>query len=153
MSITDELRKYARGYELYVNHQLLDIADRIDAEHERGMADAELAAAPTETQLEELGYIELPKDMNGVPIRIGDRLRHENGCFIVTEMTIGQSGAWRAWDGENGYTVLLRNATHVQPDSWERIIEDAMEAYQFDDGSSEPSIGSLVERCKRLAGE
>lgn len=29
MAITDELREYERGYELYVNHKLLEIADRM----------------------------------------------------------------------------------------------------------------------------
>lgn len=39
MALTDELRTYARGYELYVNHKLLEIADRIDAEHESDCED------------------------------------------------------------------------------------------------------------------
>lgn len=34
MSITDELRGYAKGYELLVNYRLLEIADRIDAKYD-----------------------------------------------------------------------------------------------------------------------
>lgn len=80
MSITDELRKWKGNIQTYLSSEvvlqlrceLAAIADRIDAEHERAMADAELAAAPTEAQLEELGYIKGPVDADGVPIRIGD---------------------------------------------------------------------------------
>lgn len=35
MGITDELRGYAKGYEILVNYRLLEIADRIDANVKR----------------------------------------------------------------------------------------------------------------------
>ena len=69
--ITDELRKYAKGYETLVNHKLLAIADRIDAEHERqlevlyrDMSDAE--------------YVKLPKDADGEYIHVGDLMAYED---------------------------------------------------------------------------
>lgn len=142
MSITDELREYAgkaverSDYMGGLTFDLRRIADRIDAAME--------------------DYIEPPKDADGQTIRIGDELvlQHE----VMGKPCVVDS---LEWDGEDWYFVCdegLFNVAgwthhHIQPDSWERIIEDAMGAYQFDDGSSEPSIGSLVERCKRLAGE
>ena len=80
MSITEELRDWSMDAHAgwIISRVELDalhaIADRIDAEHERGMADAELCAAPTEAQLSELGYVKLPVDADGVPIHVGDEL-------------------------------------------------------------------------------
>lgn len=137
MSITDELRGYALLFKGSATHARLDlIADRIDKTLE--------------------DYIELPKDADGEYIRVGERVqRIGNDPSTVSHMSLADDG-WRVfvkYDGSlgtgSGRPEYIR---HVQPDSWECIIEDAMEAYQFDDGSSEPSIGSLVERCKRLAG-
>lgn len=74
MAITDELREWFKDRIFMANgwQEIHDIADRIDREHERAMADAELAAAPTEAQLEEWGYVKLPVDVDGVPIHVGD---------------------------------------------------------------------------------
>lgn len=64
MSITDELREYALGWDERnrVRRDLTAIADRIDAEHERAMADAYLSGTPTDEKLTELGWIRLPVD-------------------------------------------------------------------------------------------
>jgi len=78
MGITDELRKYAQDWRETPN--LMDdldagdidgllgdfehIADRIDAEHEAMLEDARKYVYA--------GYVELPKDANGVPIHVGD---------------------------------------------------------------------------------
>ena len=86
MGITDELRLWAArelaswkmARERY--DDLIAIADRIDKEHERGMADAELSAAPTEAQLSELGYVKLPVDADGVPIHVGDEMEYYHYC-------------------------------------------------------------------------
>lgn len=63
MSITDELREYAEENECESYRKLLTaIADRIDERHERGMADAELGASPTEEQMAELGWVRKNKE-------------------------------------------------------------------------------------------
>jgi hypothetical protein len=81
MSITDELRKYANGYETLVNHKLLAIADRIDAEHERqlevlyrDMSDAE--------------YVKLPKDADGEYIHVGDKVICGVSVWTVTGLEL-----------------------------------------------------------------
>lgn len=53
MSITDELRAWVRDGK----GSLLAIADRIDAEHEKAMADAYLSGTPTDEELAELGWV------------------------------------------------------------------------------------------------
>ena len=41
---------------------------------------------------------------------------------------------------------------HVKPDTWERIIEDAVKL-GFTDPDNEHLAGKLVARCKALAGD
>lgn len=146
MSITDELRKFAwKECPSKFLERVVDIADRIDEKHE---------SVCCEIADKFDGWVIPPKDADGEIIHIGDRLRHENGEFTANDLTISVDGLWRAWDGENGYTVLLRNSTHVKPDSWERIICDALSVDR--DGRyamSGSRRDELVERCKRLAGE
>lgn len=153
MSITDELRKYAKGYEPYVNHRLLEIADRIDERHERAMADAELRISPTEAQMREMGLVKLPVDADGVPIHVGDEMT--NGIDLparVRALVLGSDG-WTAMPtcAIEGRRVEPSALRHVKPDSWERIIRDAQE-YVTEDAPLH-SVSELVGRCRRLAGE
>ena len=77
MSITDELREWVKSLYTPNSATVKDegerIADRIDAEHERAMADAYLSGTPTDEKLTELGWIRLPKDADGEAWHIGDR--------------------------------------------------------------------------------
>ena len=92
MSITDELRKWAEDNTLqdrvlttyppqHAVHGVLEtifrIADRIDAEHERVvmsvMNDALYHA--NDESMAELGWVRLPKDADGVPVRVGDVMK------------------------------------------------------------------------------
>lgn len=135
MSITDELREYALGWDERnrVRRDLEHIADRIDA------------------ALEER-YIELPKDARGQTIRIDEKLRY--GANFMRTVEAVNERAFVAWNPEDRCYALYpaENFTHVQPDSWERIIEDAcdMTARCCDDDAGK---AELVERCKRLARE
>lgn len=96
MSITDELREYVNQTPVPKSRVLMEarerfnaIADRIDAEHERAMADAYLSGTPTDEKLTELGCIRLPKDADGVPWNPGDRDEDGNE---VTELRLTSSG-------------------------------------------------------------
>lgn len=86
-SITNELRKYACGYHIYVKQKLLEIADRIDVEHKRqlevlyrDMSDAE--------------YVKLHKDTGGEYIHEHDKVDWRD-----------HAGMWR----ENATVVALCN--------------------------------------------
>ena len=70
--ITAELRKYALGWDERnrVRRELTAIADRIDAEHERVRAESIIDM--TDESMAEHGWIRLPKDADGEPIRMGD---------------------------------------------------------------------------------
>lgn len=104
MSITDELREFmdgADGYELWCPRhktELASIADRIDAEHQKaedewkakdgqswlhgyGECHAELMEGneAIAADLEEAGWMQLPKDADGKAIHIGDKMTHDFG--------------------------------------------------------------------------
>lgn len=171
--ITDELRECMRTatrfYEDMRNpyndrerlsiaeDELTAIADRIDDQHE-----AELQAEYINgyhKALEEVkdGYIKLPVDSDGVPIHVGDRIKiigGEDGTAAAIELT---EGGWSVsmrptgWDTPTLFSA--ETVRHVRPDSWERIIEDAMHAFLSDDSEVEPNVNELVERCRRLADD
>lgn len=141
MSITDELRKIAakterasgRCEKLY-RGDLDHAADRIDERIERE-------------------YVKLPVDADGVPIHVGDRV--ENNERVVRIVLTDDS-----WE-PSVYVEKLPNVlheyfchevSHYQPDSWERIIGDAVKNVMYDH-DNERIQQKLVERCKRLAGE
>ena len=139
MSITDELREYALGWDERnrVRRDLEHIADRIDAALE--------------------GCIQLPVDADGETIHLQDRMSWDNGTFNVHELNLTADG-WTTWDELHGYTVRADQCHHVQPDSWESIIEDVRRRTSDYYCNQIPCdfrkmADEMVERCKRLAGE
>lgn len=96
-------------------------------------------------------YVMLPKDADGVPIHVGDVLVHVNNLNISTKPFEVRS---LVWDGDTwtvcdrlGPTVKHSVLRHHTPDTWERIIEDALDGYHDTD------FDKLVARCKALAGD
>lgn len=170
-SITEELRECIktanRSYEdtrnpyndrevlHIVDEELLAIADRIDERHAEGVqlawADG-IARAEGDLKAFEAACVKLPVDADGVPIHIGDRVEWSNGSFTVHELKLTEDG-WQTWDSEHGYTVHADECIrHVQPDSWETIIQDAVKLGYADYPTTDYEA-ELVERCRRLAGE
>ena len=105
MSITDELRKEARGFGRYVYTApqadcLTAIADRIDAEYER--VKAESIIDMTDENMAESGWVRLPVDADGVPIHVGDVMENIV-CPPVhrEEMGVGVE-CFYGWDDGNG---------------------------------------------------
>jgi hypothetical protein len=91
-----------------VNHKLLAIADRIDAEHERqlevlyrDMSDAE--------------YVKLPKDADGEYIHVGDVMDGYGKTIEVVELRYGRSGWVLISRDGNGYADTFAFAHHHAP--------------------------------------
>ena len=163
MSITDELRSYARavwteedyGRVVHIpNGKLLAIADCIDKCHEDIIGEFRREYEDFKN-CRDIDYVKLPVDADGVPIHVGDEVV-EDGCGVpykVMSMKLFDD----CWDvGECGMNPNL--CRHYQPDSWERIIEDAYQLdVAFGEGTEEYArtsvVRELVERCRRLAGE
>ena len=157
MSITDELREYAKGRTDYrPRERLLAIADRIDRQCWRECDKAYIKGFcdGTDADKNAMGYVKLPVDADGVPIHVGDRMAFEDGeefdVIGISDSTLffmdddfADAAAW----------TQAGNKHHVQPDSWERIIEDAIIYANSDTQGSRERFVELVERCKRLAGD
>ena len=95
MRITDELRKWACGLNTYNRNELqvLAIADRIDAEHEKAMSEQPYTidmVPMTDESMAEHGWIRLPKDADGEYVHIGDRVENNERVvrIVLTE------GSW-----------------------------------------------------------
>lgn len=165
MSITDELRGFVDGH-LYLGATVLGgwkevalaIADRIDAEHELAMAAAALITGIpiTDEHMVEHGWIRLPKDADGEYIHIGDVMVYADGNTCPLPVVALVPPTVFLTDEGPRYADMCRH----QPDTWERIIRDAIaegmarELSNLNGGydrSDSLSNASLVARCKTLA--
>lgn len=150
MKETDELRRVAaktecangRCEKLY-RGDLERIADRIDAEHERGMLKAQAEGidmgfasaddwlADHEDAMEEHGWVRLPLDADGVPIHVGDVLDPPADCEDYAPLLVmrliydGYENEW-FFDGDaGGFCGLVGEYMDVA--GWTHHHEDACE--------------------------
>ena len=98
MSITDELREYALGWDEgnRVRRDLTAIADRIDAEHERELAEQQdsltVGMQPmTDENMAEHGWVRGPLDADGKMWRSGDM---SDSNWGVIEGIAYEDGRW-----------------------------------------------------------
>lgn len=153
MSITDELRDWSMDAHAgwIISRVELDalhaIADRIDKEHAEAVADAlQLRGEPDR-------WVELPVDADGVPIHVGDVMefsRFDVSYNPAVKVDGIGAGVFFSFDKKLGrFAQKDANAyRHVQPDSWESIMDDAEKLARGDNAA----VMELVERCRRLAG-
>ena len=147
------------GKSLYLTQDALnekdtvaELADAIEQEHERVVYDMSREFDEWKHDRDTC-WVKLPVDADGVPIRVGDVMEFgEHGP--VQKLELWSDDSWVVVDEyEPGhFTRWHPNACHhVQPDSWERIIEDAIHA-----GATEVNNdvrGNLITRCRALAGD
>ena len=119
--MTDEQRKRIHGIEqLHKEIQVLD-ENNIDTYELVRIADA------IEREVEE-GYIELPKDKNGVPIRLGDRVCSAyGGTYEVARVTREDYNGTTTWyieDFSSNYSLGPEDLTHHKPPTVEDVLED-----------------------------
>ena len=91
-------------------------------------------------------------DADGVEIHVGDTVWHCIGIYdeLVVEEIDDESG-WVRTRSANGGCLSVYNThlTHIAPDSWERLEEDAAD---LDDMPCDFNAKDLVRRAKALAG-
>lgn len=102
------------------------------------------------------GWIELPKDADGVPIRVGDVMVYADGNTCPLPVVALVPPAVFLTDDGPRYADMCRHA----PDTWERIIEDAIgegmarqrnnDSGNFCERANPMNNGDLVARCKAL---
>lgn len=99
-------------------------------------------------------YQLLPKDADGVPIHVGDEMEWPDGStfdvvgisantLFYVERDFDDSAQWTA----------AHDKRHRKPDSWERIILDAVNVESLAHDVPQVIVDKLVERCRRVAGE
>lgn len=166
--ITGELRGACRESDVY--HVMSDTVDRtvifdgdrfdglcdnIDAVHaqlerdyarvkaERDSMAAALDAAQGEhAYAPESHYMMLPKDADGVPIHVGDWITGRWDAKAKVVAVTSDDVYW--WEPDGCHWCHAFEVRHHVPDTWERIIMDAVCGGDEDE---------LVARCKALAGE
>ena len=142
MSITDELREWTANFFRLAptaTKELTAIADRIDAAHRAALE--KLAAGVDE---DDDGSVDLPEGHDGDYIRVGDMLDGYGKTIEVVELRYGRSG-WVIISRDGNAYADNYAFTHHRTDTWERIIEDALDGYHDTD------FEALVARCKALA--
>ena len=129
--ITDELREWVNGimwargdHKAAIRHDLLAIADRIDAEHEAQLSDA-FETRNSDENLESDGWVRLPKDADGVPIRVGDVVvEHRNGYdnppYRVECITLLSDDTWEI----GGCGMVPRMLTHYHAPTVEDVLRE-----------------------------
>jgi len=150
--ITGELRKYAallhdEGSAALA--RIKDMCDAIDAIH-AGL-EREYAATLAEREGD---WIKLPVDADGLPIHIGDVMEWPDGSDEAFEVVgIGTNGTVFYMYDESCEWTRGTDKRHYQPDTWERIIEDALGSRWSAPNELSSDFTALVARCKKLAGD
>ena len=156
MPITTELRELIAKIDAHnstnVSWLVEDSLNAIDSVHEN----LEIEYSELVEQVEELKdleerSIELPKDADDEPVYLGDELEVDNGKREkVKFMTLCTGGGWLI--NEQGWLPIYSH--HVKSDTWERIIEDAVNVHGngFNPCWTDER-DALVARCKALVGD
>ena len=167
MSITDELRKWVHEHVVYglqttleppdrplafgTKEEVLSIADRIDAEHKRQMQEQPytIDMVPiTDESMAEHGWVRLPVDADGVPIRVGDEVSYigMTRCERVTWIAYGEDGEHHVNTTGGSYTHpdMLRH--HHEP-----TISEILDELEGMRGYGESTYEDVVTRCAELS--
>ena len=153
MESIDRLRTYARGYELYVNHKLLDIADAIEREVEDKLTSSEYNMRLEHDEWvhdRDNGWVTLPLAADGEPIHIGDVMESDDGeTFRVCRLQLFASG-WAINGGK--YTQLEIRHYHV-PTVEDVLREFALAVCKDDALTIREGVVEEYAAKLRLAGE
>lgn len=105
----------------------------------------------TDESMAESGWVKLPVDADGAPIHISDKLDGYGQLIRACHLRIYPDGDWAVVDKYGHVYYNMDGFAHVQPDSWERIVEDAMDWADGRERSRADAVVDLVARCERLA--
>ena len=124
--------------------EFADLCDAIDAVHAN--LEAEL------TEWGERGVL-LPLDADGVPVRLDDLMEWPDHTGDPFEVIAIGNGTLYYVDDDGIQWTRAETKRHYQPDTWERIIEDAIIYAVSDTKGDRARFDALVARCRALAGD
>ena len=148
MSITDELREYALGWDEgnRVRRDLTAIADRIDAEHERELAEQQdsltVGMQPmTEENMAEGGWVRGPLDADGKMWRSGDM---SDSNWGVIEGIAYEDGRWLVSGHDTSAPWIPADSIrhHHEP-----TVEDVLREFELaceDAGNAGPEVERIA---------
>ena len=95
------------------------------------------------------GLMRLPVDADGDYVHVDDEMVDERGDMFTVNAIGSHTLYYYDDDTDTVEWTRATNKRHYKPDTWEKIIEDAL-----GNGScySECDVRRLVDRCKALAG-
>ena len=126
--------------------QMLDAIDSIHANLERENESLKAELDRVLGEQDNGATIPLPLDMDGEPVHIDDVMEWPTTGETFEVVGIGDGVLFYVEDGhELADWTGASTKRHHAPDTWERIIEDAIDSV---DGG--PTIAALVARCKAL---
>lgn len=125
MSITDELRAYAHDCCARIDDELHEIADRIDAEHEKAIRELNNLADAS---------VLLPVDADGEYIHIGDVMESKGSDLLFGEVSFEVRGmrcdeyGWEVYDrlGDRYAPSLL---CHYHKPTVEDVLREMLDAW------------------------
>jgi len=131
MESIDKLREYGHECCARIDDAVHDLADAIEAE----IAER---------------FMELPVDVDGVPIHVGDWLRH---CDLTVQCAAVSPERVYYWDeAVNGHWVLGVKCRHVKPRTLEDVLDEFTSAYD-QIGGEDDEHWKYLEISKRYADE
>lgn len=149
MSITDELRYYATLVERGTRTSLNKLANSIDKEHEREVADARNDALyrANDKDMAELGWVKLPVDADGKTIHFGDVLDQFGTPMTVVAMSDpdpdqGDCMLQLTTDGLDDTWVRARKMRHHHEPTVEDVLREFGKCW---DDPAHYAKGELVE--------
>lgn len=149
MSITDELRKWVTDhYSGWKSKQAegIAIADRIDAEHEAACAKAYGdGAMSVPIALDESAWVKLPKDADGVPIRVGDVMAYADNTKPMEVVALVPPAVFLTEDGPR-YADMCRH--YHAPTVEDVMVEFATDWESAQDGDDKTAV--LKEYASKL---
>ena len=92
--------------------------------------------------------VELPLDADGIPIRPGDEVSWRGNVARVGRCQVEADGDWLVVTESGFPTRRLDDISHVLPDSFERIVDDAL-GWQ----ATKENRKELLRRCREVAGQ
>lgn len=125
--ITKGLREYIERHPTMMHAVgLTDLLDNIDAIHRSLEQENERLRDESEHTDD---WIKLPVDADGVPICVGDMLAEGEASPERVEALMFYCDGWSVNFGLGWCVVKYHKWHHVKPDTWERIIEDAIDTH------------------------
>lgn len=162
MSITDELREWAEEFWEFAyskfgdKSKLLAIADRIDAEHEDAVR-KKAARMLTKTSeymndddLAEIGLVRLPKDADGVPIRVGDGVMHKSLAKPVVVVGVGSDDFFYQKGASFNWFFHAHEVRHYHAPTVEDVLFESLRHFGAVEERTPEVDAWLHEQAKRL---